>query len=131
MGKLGKKSSKREPKTKIVGTRLTEEEYALVKERCERLGMSASEYLRYVLTHDRAPKVDVRRMLKLCEGYREIAREINAIGVNLNQLVKRVNIDREIDVRVLEKIVKIEGELRTLLKAVYDAIERELSLKED
>jgi undecaprenyl pyrophosphate synthase len=124
VSKLGRRREKeKEAKTKIVGTRLTEEEYRELVERCQKLGITPAQYLRHLLTKKERPKVDVRKVLEFCEGYKELAREINAIGVNLNQLTRYVHKKRELDVRVLEKIAKIEEELRNLLYLAYKALE--------
>jgi hypothetical protein len=124
MAKLGRKRKKeKESKTRIVSTRLTEEEYQEFLERAEKLGIAPSHYLRHLIIEKKPPEVDVSRILELCEGYRELAKEVNAIGVNLNQLTKYVHVQREFDVRVLEKITKIEEELRELLYLTYKALE--------
>ncbi len=124
MSKLGRRREKeKEVKTKIVGTRLMDKEYQELVERCEKLGVTPAQYLRHLLTQKEPPKVDIRRVLELCEGYKELAREVNAIGVNLNQLTKYVHRQRELDVRVLEKMAKIEEELRNLLYLTYKALE--------
>jgi len=124
MSKLGRRRKKeKEVKTKIVGTRLTDEEYQELVERCEKLGITPSQYLRHLLTKKEPPRVDIKKVLELCEGYKELAREVNAIGVNLNQLTRYVHLKRELDIRVLEKMTKIEEELRNLLYLAYKAIE--------
>lgn len=124
MSKLGRRrKNEKEVKTKVVGARLTDEEYQELVERCEKLGITPSQYLRYLLAKKEPPRVDIKKVLELCEGYKELAREVNAIGVNLNQLTRYVHLKRELDIRVLEKMTKIEEELRNLLYLAYKAIE--------
>jgi len=125
LSKLGrrKRPEGKKPKVRTIGTRLTEEEYRELLETCERLGITPAHYLRHLLTKKKPPKVDIRIVLELCEGYKALAREVNAIGVNLNQLARYVNWKREFDIRVLEKISRIEEETRKLLYVTYEALE--------
>jgi len=116
MSKLGrKKKSKDEYKPAVVSTRLKWEEYEKLKNTVEKLGMTTSEYLRYLLEHQKQPKVDIKKIKEKCEKLKDFVREINYIGVNMNQIARYTNKKREIDVAVLEKLTKIEEELNYLL----------------
>lgn len=60
--------------------RMTPEEYELLKKCSEESGIGMSEYLRLGIGGYREPK-------QMPEEFRKAIRELNHIGVNLNQLV--------------------------------------------
>jgi transcriptional regulator with XRE-family HTH domain len=119
MSKLGRKRNEKDTyKPAVISTRLKWEEYENLKDIVEKLGMTTSEYLRYLIINKKQPKVNIEKILENCDGLKQIAKEINAIGVNINQIAKYINKKREIDVRALEKLVRIEEELNHLLYSV-------------
>jgi len=119
MSKLGrKKNGKDTYKPSVVSTRLEWEEYERLRDTVEKLGMTTSEYLRYLILNKKQPKVNINKIIKKCEGLKQVAREINAIGINLNQIARYTNKKREIDMAVLEKLVRIEEELNRLLYSI-------------
>lgn len=82
-------SSENRKRQRMVPIRLSDEEFERCREKADALGLSVPSYLRKLAIHQkvkppRAPLVDR-------EGALEIARELRAIGVNVNQLAKRVN----------------------------------------
>ena len=119
MSKLGRKRNEKDTyKPAVISTRLKWEEYENLKDIVEKLGMTTSEYLRYLIINKKQPKVNIEKILENCDRLKQIAKEINAIGVNINQIAKYINKKREIDVRALEKLVRIEEELNHLLYSV-------------
>lgn len=83
----------RELKTILKGFRITKEEDAFIKEECEKYGMSESEYFRTLLRNKRA---DSKQFSKTKQEYldiRELTREINYIGNNINQIVKNTHMN--------------------------------------
>ena len=127
MSKLGrKKNGKDTYKPSVVSTRLEWEEYERLRDTVEKLGMTTSEYLRYLILNKKQPKVNINKIIKKCEGLKQVAREINAIGINLNQIARYANKKREIDVAILEKLTKIEEELNYLLYTFQKWIEEQL-----
>jgi transcriptional regulator with XRE-family HTH domain len=127
MSKLGRKNKGRyEYKPAVVSTRLEWEEYEMLKDTVEKLGMTTSEYLRYLLEHQKQPKINIKKIKEKCEGLKDFVREINYIGVNINQIARYANKNREIDIAVLEKLVSIEEELNHLLYKFQKWIEESL-----
>jgi len=119
MSKLGRKRNEKDTyKPAVISTRLKWEEYENLKDIVKKLGMTTSEYLRYLIINKKQPKVNIEKILENCDRLKQIAKEINAIGVNINQIAKYINKKREIDVRALEKLVRIEEELNHLLYSV-------------
>jgi transcriptional regulator with XRE-family HTH domain len=127
MSKLGrKKNGKDTYKPAVVSTRLEWEEYERLRDTVEKLGMTTSEYLRYLILNKKQPKVNINKIIKKCEGLKQVAREINAIGINLNQIARYTNKKREIDMAVLEKLVRIEEELNRLLYSIQTWLKRQV-----
>lgn len=50
------------------------------------------------------------------QNYERLLYEINKIGNNLNQIARQCNINKEVDIRVLEKLSKIEDMLDLLIE---------------
>ena len=101
--------------------RLTEEEKEKIREKSEQAGMSISDYTRAILLSSK----NVKRKQKInCEAVKMLAYEINRIGVNINQIAKKINSTRDIDIQVLETLKNIEYELAILLEKAIGGEER-------
>ena len=50
------------------------------------------------------------------QNYERLLYEINKIGNNINQIAKLCNINKNVDIKVLEQLAKIEEELSILLE---------------
>ena len=73
MSKLGRRREKeKEVKTKVVGARLTDEEYQELVERCEKLGITPSQYLRHLLTKKEPPRVDIKKVWSSARATRSL-----------------------------------------------------------
>ena len=53
---------------------------------------------------------------KQAQNYERLLYEINKIGNNINQIAKHCNIEKQVDIKVLEQLAKIEEELSILLE---------------
>jgi len=126
MSKLGKKKEKDEYKPAIISARLTWEEYKKLKETCEKLGITTSEYIRNLIVKAKSPAVNLKKIRERCEGLKAVAKEINCISNNLNQVAKYANTKRELDITILEKLLRIEGELDHLLFMLHKWLEEEI-----
>ena len=127
MSKLGRKKKEIDRyKPAVVSTRLRWEEYERLRDTVEKLGVTTSEYLRYLIVSKKQPKININKILGKHEGLKQVAREINAIGINLNQIARYANKKREIDVAIMEKLTKIEEELNYLLYTFQKWIEEQL-----
>jgi hypothetical protein len=104
---------------KRITVRLTEEEYEMLSKLAEERNLSVSELVRKLVFERRLPKPTPKKaMLKIPEC-RKLAYELNKIGVNLNQIARRVNINKNIDLLALELLAEIEEELLALSKKVF------------
>lgn len=88
-------------KDKYIGLRVTEESYNEIKDFCSTYGVSTSDFLRLVLNDELEKygkykgleKADVIKYInqtnKLIEEAGKVEWEVNKIGVNINNLIKR------------------------------------------
>lgn len=126
MSKLGRNKEKDEYKPAIISTRLTWEEYKKLKETCEKLGITTSEYIRNLIVKAKSPAMNLKKIRERCKGLKAVAKEINYIGNNINQVAKYANTKRELDITILEKLVRIEEELDHLLFMLHKWLEEEI-----
>jgi len=113
----------KEKRVIAVATKLTEEEAGRVKRLARAKGMTTSELLRRaVLNLDIPERISPERLAKRNEVFRRYLYEINRIGTNLNQVAKRCNQYREVDVLVLERIIEIERVLKELVEKIYEEL---------
>lgn len=76
-----------------IEARITEAEWKYISRKCKKRGMKSSEYIRRLIEHD-IKSDDIENSLTQMDIYRqrkELIREINYIGHNINQIVKNVN----------------------------------------
>ena len=71
--------------------RITEEEESVFRSQCERYGMTDSAYFRYMLTRVNDTKQEEMRSKEEYLAIKELINEINHIGININQIVRNVN----------------------------------------
>ena len=64
---------------------LSKEEARLLREKAKRMGVNESEYLRHLIRQRPSDHPEIKKLLK------ELINEVNAIGVNINQIVKSHN----------------------------------------
>jgi hypothetical protein len=50
------------------------------------------------------------------KDYRFLAYEVNKIGHNMNQITKRIHVEKKLDILVLGEMRKIDGKLTEVLK---------------
>jgi hypothetical protein len=95
---------------KQINIRLTEDEYLDVCKKINEAELSLSKYIR---------KSILGKEIKIISGIKELVRELNRIGNNLNQLTRKVNEGKVVELgdnlsqincnlsTVFEKVVKI------------------------
>ena len=117
------KKEEKEKRVIAVATKLTEEEAEKVRELARAKGITTSELLRRAVLNLPIPeKASPERLAKRNEVFRRYLYEINRIGTNLNQVAKRCNQYREVDVLVLERIIEIERTLKELVEKIYEEL---------
>lgn len=91
-----------------------------------RLTPSEKEKLQNIITENNIKNIsDFIRQIVLtgkfkttqqAQNYERFLYEVNKIGNNLNQIARLCNINKEVDIRVLEKLSKIEDMLDLLIE---------------
>ena len=104
-------------RTKKIDFRVTKEEKELIDNHIEKLGFeNRSHFLRKVVFDTNIIQTDLEPMKRL-------AQEVNSVGVNINQIVRKANqenhIDESILVELLNKLKDIEKITTKYIDAVY------------
>lgn len=97
--------------------RVSEEEAQKIKENAIKAGITVSEFLR-------SSALNIKIKQKQCDELKMIVYEINKIGNNLNQIARKINSDRDIDIEALERLKNIEYALYLLLDNVVKEREK-------
>lgn len=79
------------PKTIRKSFRISEEEEELVRKQCQQYGMNDSAYFRYLISRTNGGQQEELRTKEEILLIKELINEINHIGININQIVKNVN----------------------------------------
>lgn len=122
---MGKTTKKEREKTRSQGVlvRMTTEEYQKVKELSETLGVSIAEIFRSKVFRGEFPKLKRERLEKICNHLPALIKEVNRIGVNINQIARYCNRGRVVDYQVLRQLEEINEELSSLLLLVVKSLE--------
>ena len=70
---------------------MSEEDEQFLREQCDLYGMNDSEYFRYLLNKVKNPAKSMIRPKEEFLVIKELTDEINHIGININQIVRNVN----------------------------------------
>jgi len=106
-----------------VSVRLSTEEYQRIKELSEALGVSIGEIIRNKVFSGEFPRFRKERLEKICSEIPALVREVNRIGVNVNQIAKACNKGRVVDYAVLRQLEEISQQLASLLLLVVKSFE--------
>ena len=97
---------------KTIAIRVTEDEYALVKEKMNLLDMkNMSAYARKMLIDGMIIEVNN-------QSFDDVAKEINLIGRNINQVVKRINISKDAKTADIEELKGYQKKIWQLLRSI-------------
>jgi len=112
-------------KEKRITIRLTDEEYEKIKNTADLLNLTFSDYLR-TATFSKNQDELIKNVIKKQDYYekiqREISKEINRIGINLNQIARRLNSNqfdedcKKVFIQLVNEIKKLREELWVILK---------------
>ena len=93
-----------------------QEEVELLKKKSESYGMTRSEYLRNLIIFG-----SVRAQSKLSDSqFQDLLNELNHIGVNINQIARRVNEARNADREDFDLLVLYYEQLMNLFRKWAD-----------
>ena len=103
--------------------RFSPEEVGKLERIAEGKGITLSELIRRsVLGYEIPERMSIERLARKSEIFRRYLKEINKIGVNINQIARYCNQHREVDVLVLEKVLSMEKMLKELLSRLYEEL---------
>lgn len=92
--------------------RCSQSEKNLLLERARTARMSVTDYILHLSN---------RKKIIVIEGLPELVKEINKIGVNVNQLVRMCNKYKSVDEQHIEELCE---EQRKIQKAIYDMMNK-------
>ena len=108
-------------RTVVISAKLTADEAEKIRHFASSKGMTVSEFVRSVLLGLKIPsRFSPERVAKRNEVFRSFLREINRIGVNINQIARHCNYYREVDALVLEQLMQANRELKELVRKLYE-----------
>ena len=86
-------------------------------------GITISELIRSAVLKLPIPeRISLEKLAKRDKNFKRFLYEINRVGVNLNQIARYCNQYREVDAKVLEKVIEMERELKELLERIYEEL---------
>jgi hypothetical protein len=110
--------SDKRKRTRVVGVRMTDQEYAQLEAAAERKGLTVASYVRDMLISQpqtrsrRRPRADVATLARFCG-------ELNRIGSNINQMARAANLGRAPGgadhTHVMAELLKIFGLARAAM----------------
>lgn len=121
-------------KDKYIGLRVTEESYNEIKDFCSNYGMSVSDFLRLILDgelekygkYKGLEKSDVIKYInqtnKLIEEAGKVEWEVNKIGVNINQLVKKGFLNSEEKKELISYLDRLETLTKNFMEAIWQSL---------
>lgn len=121
-------------KDKYIGLRVTEESYNEIKDFCSTYGVSTSNFLRLVLNDELKKygkykgleKDDVIKYInqtnKLIEEAGKVEWEVNKIGVNVNQLVKKGFLNTDEKKELISYLDKLETLTKNFVEAIWQSL---------
>ena len=111
----------------ILRIRLTEKEHKKLKLLSEETGFTISDIVRTALSLDRTSRLPrgKRKEITLTDRY---LYELNKIGINLNQVVRRINTYRMIDEQALVELQRIAVAVEEIKERILSELEQEEEL---
>jgi hypothetical protein len=93
--------------------RVSDEEYKEIREAAHRAGAAYGTFIVYtVQAATRQHRLGQQPTLALCEELRNIARQLNRIGVNINQLARMANATGQASAELSASLAYLEKVLR-------------------
>lgn len=106
---------------------VTEDEYKVLQDKSDYVGMNISQFIRNIILDDNIKKLPVDEIIEASKAINNYKFEINKIGNNINQLVKVIheNNDLYFEEQMQEAMSKIESVMNTfdeLTKVMYEKL---------
>ena len=91
--------------------RMTPQEAKLLEDKAKQADMTESQYLRLMISQKPNDYPEVRQLL------RDLINEVNRIGVNINQIAKKVNTTGDLYPEEMEELKRMVNEIWHILKS--------------
>lgn len=106
---------------------VTDDEYKVLQDKSDYVGMNISQFIRNIILDDNIKKLPVDEIIETSKAINNYKFEINKIGNNINQLVKVIheNNDLYFEEQIQEAMSKIESVMNTfdeLTKVMYEKL---------
>ena len=99
-----------------------------LKERLKRFAsqnaITESEAIRFAIERLLLAEREIECQGELVKTLKEIKRELNRIGININQIARYVNTTKEIDIEVGEILGELSEDLTIALSVLTDILQR-------
>lgn len=106
-------------RNRYIQIRLTDDEMAEIKKRAG--GITTSAFLRQLALEQPIPQPKPRPKEILHKADPDLVREVNRIGININQIAKNINERQEVGNAVLIALLNLQASLdKTLAKTMTD-----------
>ena len=120
IGDIGNFMEKREVRKTV---RFSREEVERLEQIANAKGITLSDLIRRSVLKIPIPeRMSPEKLAKKNEALREVAYELNKIGINVNQIARYCNKNREVDALVLEKLIQIERKLEEIFITAYESL---------
>lgn len=109
-----KKLEPKRVRSKQISIRTTEKEYQRIKKKIDKSKLSQNEYfIRSALDKD----------IVIVEGLPEIIREVKRIGININQITKKVN---QGDILYSEELKDVQSEVKDIWQLLNQLVQKQV-----
>ena len=111
--------------TERVFSRVSPQVRERLKQYASRNGITESEAIRFAIERLLLAEREIECQRELVETLKGIKKELNRIGINLNQIARYVNIKKEIDIEIGETLGQLSKDLTVALSVLTDILQRE------
>ena len=111
--------------TERVFSRVSPQIRERLKQYASRNAITESEAIRFAIEKLLLAEREIECQEELVETLKGIKRELNRIGINLNQIARYVNTKKEIDIEVGETLGQLSEDLAVALSVLTDILQRE------
>jgi len=111
--------------TERVFSRVSPQVRERLKQYASRNGITESEAIRFAIERLLLAEREIECQRELVETLKGIKKELNRIGINLNQIARYVNIQKEIDIEIGETLGQLSEDLTVALSVLTDILQRE------
>ncbi len=117
--------SRKKEHTERVFSRVSPQIKERLKRYASRNAITESEAIRFAIERLLLAEREIECQGELVETLKGIKKELNRIGINLNQIARYVNTKKEIDIEVGETLGQLSEDLTVALSVLTDILQKE------